>query len=30
MYITQGQGQKTLGDKPVFVTERVCFFIYAV
>ena len=26
MYIAQGQGQITLGDKILIVTERVCYF----
>ena len=26
MYIAQGQGQITLGDKILIVTERICYF----
>ena len=30
MYIAQGQGQITLGDKILIVTERVCYFEHKI
>ena len=30
MYIALGQGQITLGDKILIVTERVCYFDYTL
>ena len=30
MYLAQGQGQVTPGDKILIVTERVCYFYYTL